>query len=512
MPRQNDANIIEKVSGALHKEDWNMIVKMARDPISSQPVTTANVGFGGGTALHMAAYCHKLDVSMVLMDAGADLTAQDKEGYTPLHIAALSGAQAVAELLVARGADVSAINAYGWTPLHAAAVNGHIQVALFLISRGAHTEAEAKDGRTPAAIAASSGRGQMAKILKQAAEVSVLPQKRRAVESPKKPKSPGAVAGMAAISRRKKFEQDMEDNGSDDADDENDIVEHEENGLAMSDGEPAIRGGNLRQTIKGSKQQGKADGGSIQQTRWNRKLATNSLPNIPVGEGRDRAVLDSPVAVRNGQNSFGDEIPQSTKEVTEKPRIVPMSKGPDVNKAGLPVLPPTGTSGKSYYGAKKEPKSLLPDIGNLSVSHVAFLMSQYVCEGHDEETKKLFSGKVRNGVLAYRLSGRALIGQEPQPSDLARAILLGQQSVGTQEATKELERDVLYFLVVDFIRLARMRTSSTFAFNLLSLSRSMHESEKEAEQEDGNVMKTGDSSGITGSKVVGNGKVCHDLK
>lgn len=522
MPKQNDSGVIERVSNALHKEDWNMIVKMARDPISAKPVTTANVGFGGGTALHMAAYCHKLDVSMVLIDAGADLAAKDKEGYTPLHIASLSGAQAVAELLLARGADVGATNAYGWTPLHAASVNGHIQVALFLISRGAHAEAPAKDGRTPAAIAAASGRGQMAKILKQAAEVSVLPQKRRAVESPQKPESPAVAVGMAAISRRKKFEQDMEDDESDVADDEEHVGDDDGNDMDVSDGDAgAIRLANKRNVVKGAKQQGKFDGNSLPQTRWARKLATTSLPNLSTAadgqekrnDGNVPAVLDSPVAVRNGQNSFGDPTRQANKQFAGNPRpSLRVQARPEFGMGGLPVLPPAPSSAKNAHGARKDPSTLLFDIGSLSVSQVASLMTQYVCEGHDEETTKLFAVKIRKGVLAYRLSGRALVGQEPQPSDLARAILLGHQSVRTPEATKDLEQDVLYFLVVDFIRLARMRTTSTFAFNLSSLSRSMRESESKSVPDDNKCMGTESPPGSAATKSTAGGKVHQDSK
>ena len=59
----------------------------------------------------------------LLIDNGADVTAQDESQSTPLHLASESslGSGEVVQLLIEHGADVTAIDGNRRTPLHLAA-------------------------------------------------------------------------------------------------------------------------------------------------------------------------------------------------------------------------------------------------------------------------------------------------------------------------------------------------------------------------------------------------------
>ena len=70
--------------------------------------------------LHLASRKGHVDVARMLVEHGADVSAQDKYGWTPLHWASTKGQGDVARMLVEHGADVSAQDEYGWTPLHRA--------------------------------------------------------------------------------------------------------------------------------------------------------------------------------------------------------------------------------------------------------------------------------------------------------------------------------------------------------------------------------------------------------
>src|ERR1043165_85800 len=79
------------------------------------------------------------------IDAGADLNAQDEQGWTPLNWAAGSGHLEFVELLLDHGANPLAVGRDLRTPQMIALAAGHAEVVKRL------REAEAKAGATPAA-------------------------------------------------------------------------------------------------------------------------------------------------------------------------------------------------------------------------------------------------------------------------------------------------------------------------------------------------------------------------
>ncbi|XP_053687555.1 uncharacterized protein LOC128737033 [Sabethes cyaneus] len=69
----------------------------------------------GSTALHLAALYQRLDVALLLIDAGSDVNARDDLQRTPLHLASVREVGAVAQMLLMRNADPRATDWQGLT-------------------------------------------------------------------------------------------------------------------------------------------------------------------------------------------------------------------------------------------------------------------------------------------------------------------------------------------------------------------------------------------------------------
>ncbi len=122
-------------------------------------------GSGEDEWSNLASRIGHVKVVRILVEHGADTTAQNKNGWTPLHSASLNGHVEVARFLVERGADATAQNKNGWTPLHSASQHGHVEVARFLVEHGARTKAQNKNGTTPLHPASENGHLEVARFL-----------------------------------------------------------------------------------------------------------------------------------------------------------------------------------------------------------------------------------------------------------------------------------------------------------------------------------------------------------
>lgn len=129
----------------------------------------------GNTPLHDAATYNATKVAKVLIDAGAPMAAMDADGVTPLLDTAWQNTLEVAVILVEAGAsiDVRRGDGSGMTPLFFAAVRNSLRVAIFLLDKGAQIEARDNGGRSALHWAASSGSLGVAKLLvERGADVS----------------------------------------------------------------------------------------------------------------------------------------------------------------------------------------------------------------------------------------------------------------------------------------------------------------------------------------------------
>lgn len=102
----------------------------------------------GNTLLHCAIFSKNLDLVNALLDAGADVALQDKNGFTALHFAAKVGFDEAIAPLVTKGASVSAKTCNGAEPLHFALTVKTI-TALVEQNPPANTSCVDAEGNTP---------------------------------------------------------------------------------------------------------------------------------------------------------------------------------------------------------------------------------------------------------------------------------------------------------------------------------------------------------------------------
>ena len=102
-------------------------------------LSRTNLDYGddlGLTPLDMAAlYCHT-NVMQYLLEQGAKVNSQAKDGTTPLHLAAQTGCGDGVNLLLANGASLTARDSQGRTPLKRAEAFGQAATADILRQHG----------------------------------------------------------------------------------------------------------------------------------------------------------------------------------------------------------------------------------------------------------------------------------------------------------------------------------------------------------------------------------------
>src|SRR5690606_8859943 len=93
----------------------------------------------GYTPLIIAAYNGHLEAAVALLDAGADVNAQDYGGNTALMGVCFKGYPEIAELLVRRGADLDVQHGNGGTALMFAVMFGRNELVKVMLRHGADT-------------------------------------------------------------------------------------------------------------------------------------------------------------------------------------------------------------------------------------------------------------------------------------------------------------------------------------------------------------------------------------
>ncbi|KAF7888032.1 uncharacterized protein EAF02_002573 [Botrytis sinoallii] len=89
----------------------------------------------GGTALHHASFQGRLNTMEELLEAGADLSAQNSREQTPLHVAAEDGRYQACQVLISAGASVLSRDHKNLSPTHYAIQNGYYHIVEIMIKQ-----------------------------------------------------------------------------------------------------------------------------------------------------------------------------------------------------------------------------------------------------------------------------------------------------------------------------------------------------------------------------------------
>jgi ankyrin repeat protein len=123
--------------------------------------------FCGRTALHLAAEQANLAIIELLLQAGLDIDARDKEGQSALHVAVLEGHEASVKLLLDKGANRNQQDYDGRTALHWAAEKGNIDIITLLLDYQVAVNSKDLSGRTALHRAIEEGHEDIVRLLLQ---------------------------------------------------------------------------------------------------------------------------------------------------------------------------------------------------------------------------------------------------------------------------------------------------------------------------------------------------------
>ena len=142
-------------------EDHLDITQMLLDAGANPNATKDN----GVTALGLAVATENLEVVNALIAAGAYLNVSNNKGETVLMVAAWTGNSEITKILLAAGAYPFAMEDDGWTALMFASDDGHTEIVDMLLAAGASPTAANKEGQTVLMGAAANGYSEIIKML-----------------------------------------------------------------------------------------------------------------------------------------------------------------------------------------------------------------------------------------------------------------------------------------------------------------------------------------------------------
>lgn len=150
-------------------------VERLKQLVADEPALVRARAADDFTPLHLAVFFGRAQAAKVLIAADADVTAASSNSFVervqPLHSAAAGRDLESSRLLLDAGADVNAQQGGGFTPLMQAAQVGDLELTEAFLRAGANPSASRPDGTDAIALARAGGHVEIVERLAQAARV-----------------------------------------------------------------------------------------------------------------------------------------------------------------------------------------------------------------------------------------------------------------------------------------------------------------------------------------------------
>ena len=164
----DDADAVGKPATALLEAVRNNDLESCRALIASGVDINEVSGSPERTALIYAAEYGYREIVALLIQFGADVSAQADEGLSALYLASVEGKVEVVDMLLQAGASPGIQDDNNVTPLHGAAYLQHPEVVELLIKAGADVNARDCSGAFPLGLAAEAGSAPIVEMLLKA--------------------------------------------------------------------------------------------------------------------------------------------------------------------------------------------------------------------------------------------------------------------------------------------------------------------------------------------------------
>lgn len=144
---QKFVKLLDRIPDEWHRGDWR----------------NAQRGYGSKeTAIHIAAALGYEEITLKLLEAGANVNSRTSGGWTPLHSAAWFGHNSTILALINHRAGVLMQSGDGWTSLHCAVHWGKADCVRLLLENGA--QIETKSAQLESALHVASNEGHLAVV------------------------------------------------------------------------------------------------------------------------------------------------------------------------------------------------------------------------------------------------------------------------------------------------------------------------------------------------------------
>jgi ankyrin repeat protein len=130
------------------------------------------------TAMHLAARRKDAELAKLLIEAGAQVDLQNREGQTVLHLASIMGDEAMVRVLFMARANANIVDNEDRAAIHLAAERGYSRIVEFLVEKfKASIYQRTRDGSTLMHIAAINGHPETAMILYERGVPLLMPNR-----------------------------------------------------------------------------------------------------------------------------------------------------------------------------------------------------------------------------------------------------------------------------------------------------------------------------------------------